>query len=379
MTYKHRLGWLARISFAGLLSMGLIACSDDDGDGNDDVDAAPVDIDAPPPCEGHNCEPDGVVALPEGGTLRVEYLHSGNDEVTGDRIELPMRAFMLQFEGQDSWDGDADTPRPFLGPPIANTDSITCYDQTSYNLFFNAHHPNNQAFADSRTYYADGPDTITMTNDAGDLPVDLIRSPDTADPAEAIVHDYIYLGSGPATELARGQKYSIDAQGPDGTYPGFVAESGYDVPVGATAFDGTIGAYVAPDFTLDMPSEQEFYNNLQIDSTQDLAMGFTMLDGATIPADWPEPIWFAGFVGLYDYNGNTRPTLDYLCLGPAGRDNSNANLAVPQAVFDEANFPQAGKFITGFITHTAWAMNETQRFDAVAMNCDIGDFTLVTP
>jgi hypothetical protein len=387
MISKNRLGWLARITFAGFLSLGLVACSDDAGDGDPppDVDAAP-EPDAPPPCMGHACPGnDSVVSLPEGGTLRMEYLHAGNNP-DGTRIELNMRAFLTQFEGQNSWDpNEPDVPRPFLGPMVASTPSMECYDQRSFDVFFNAYHPNIQEFVDSRDYYADGPATITATSDDPNDPnnIDLILSTDTSDPADGVIHPYIWLGTGPGTDIDRGVKYSVDLQAPNGDYPGLIAETGYDVPANATEWEGSLGAFIAPDFDLTAPTEQEFYNNLQIDPANDLAFGYNLVGGNPIPAEWPTPVWFAGFVRLMDYGDGTgtRPTLEYLCLGPAGRDATNDALAVPAGVFstDPAVFPQTGKIITGIITHTAWALNETHRFDAVAMNCDIGDFTIAAP
>ena len=349
---------------------------------HDTAPDAAVEPDAPPPCVGHTCEPTGVVALPEGGMLRMEYLHAGNMP-DGTRVEAPLRAFLTQFEGQDSYDPNAgaNVPRPFLGPVVAETPSMKCYDQTANNLFFNAYHPNIQTFVDSRTYYADGPDSIMAM--AGDpaYNLDLIKSTGVSDPADGVVHDSIWLGAGPGSAIQRGTKYSVDPQAPAGDYPGLIAESGYDIPNGAAPYDGTLGAFVSPDFMLDAPTEQEFYSNLQIDPGQDLTFGYTLVDGNPIPADWPTPVWFAGFVSLQDYGDGTgtRPTLQYLCLGEAGRAASNPELVVPAGVFAEAAFPAAGKLITGLIIHTAWALNETHRFDAVAMNCDIGDFTVVTP
>jgi hypothetical protein len=380
MISKNRLGWLARISFAAFLSLGLIACSDDGDTGDMTPDAMQDQADAPPVCEGHTCEPAGVVALPEGGMLRMEYLHVGNMP-DGTRVEAPLRGFLTQFEGQDSYDPAAgdNVPRPFLGPVVAESPTMTCYDQTAHDLFFNAHHPNIQAFVDSRNYYADGPTSILAEAEDPNFNLDFIRTEMGVDPAENVMHANIWLGSGPASALQRNAKYSIAPQAPNGDYPGFVAESGYDIPAGGDPYDGTIGSFLAADFTLDSPTEQEFYNNLQIDQNNDLTFGYTLLDGATIPDNWPTPIWFAGFVSINDYGNGNRPTLDYLCLGEAGRANSNPELVVPSAVFSEAGFPQGGKLITGIIMHTAWALNETHRFDAVAMNCDIGDFTVVAP
>lgn len=378
MTKTNRLGWLARTSFAAFLSLGLIACSDDGPVDPPDIDAMQAEPDA---CVGHECDGSGVATLPEGGTLRVEYLHVGNMP-DGTRVEAPMRAFVVQFENQVAYDSAVEnSPRPFLGPTVATSPSMTCYDQTAYNLFFNAYHPNIQDFVSSRTYYQGGPASMTMTAAGGPsdgATVDLIRADNAADPADGVTHGNIWQNQGPATELARGAKHSIAPEPSDSDYPGLLAVSGYDIPAGGAEWEGELGAFVAPDFTLDAPTEQEFYGGLSIDRTNDLTMGFTLLDPATIPADWPTPLWFAGFVSLQDYGdgAGTKPTLQYLCLGESGRDTTNAELVVPQAVFDAPNFPESGKFITGIITHTAWAMNETHRFDAVAMNCDIGDFSL---
>lgn len=395
MINRHRLGWLARISFAGLLSLGLVACGDDGDDGMVETDAPPMEIDA---CaDGHACLGSPVALLPEGGTLRVEYVHAGYDG-NGDRIEDPMRAFMLQYEGQDSvapeigpdiprpWLGDADPATPNPDPAYAS-DSMFCYDMGSYSNFFQAFHPNIQALADSRTYYTGGPATITM-QPVGGQGITLDRYENVMDPANYITHDSIWMGMGSSGELTRGAKQELEpaAIGPDGDFPGFVAEVGYDVPSGLMPIEaGTaLGAYVTPDFILDSPAEQEFFapGGFLIDPTQDLTMGYTLLDGAEVPADWPTVMWFAGFAFIGDYNNDGMPdfpTAQFLCMGPSGNGNSNPELVIPQALFDDPNFPAQGAMFTGHITHTAWALNETHRFDSVGMNCAYAFYGLVPP
>ena len=382
MISKHRLGWITRISAAALLSLGLVACSDDNpGDG--DVDAG-----GPDACVGHTCTPTAVAGLPEGGTLRLEYVHAGLNGP--DRVE-GINAFVAQYEGQQSWDeNNPDVPRPFLGPSIATSATMECYDQTDFNYFFQGHHPNIQNLADTRTYYADGPATIPLTavGGPGDGTVfDLVRQENTRDTANFIEHDNVWMGiaqtPGSAAELTRNTKQTINAIPPNGDYPGLVLPQGYDMTLGGAEFDGTIGSFIAPDFDFDMPTPAEFFdpNGLVIDDTADWQMGFTMVDGLTVPGaaeGWPNALWFTGFVSLQDYGNGAGgvPTLNYMCLGPAGSANSNQDIVIPQEVLELA--PESGAIIAGIITHTAWALNETHRFDSIGMNCDFTTYSKAT-
>ncbi len=119
-----------------------------------------------------------------------------------------------------------------------------------------------------------------------------------------------------------------------------------------------------------------FYNPIgwQVDRTSDLTMEWAINDNQVIPEDWPTAAQFTAFAALDDMG---RPTIEYICIGPA----SAGTHTIPAALFDLPNFPETGLALHATFTHTAWENpgDVAHHFSYMAVNCNMGGYSLVDP
>ena len=383
MMSKNRLGWFVRISSAAILSMSVAACSDDAGTGDPDPDA------------GEECDPNGhdgcnelaVAALPENGKLHIEYVQVGIDPATGDRVEAPQRAFMVMFDGQDDWDTSTERtdPRPYLGADVFQTDTMHCYDQTTNNTFVQAYHPIVQALADSRNYYADGPDSIELTTDGGGA-LTMNKVQGEFDPANHITHGQMYIADPQAlpTNLMRADYHNLPVVAPNGDFPGLDLGTAYDVPGQLAEYSGA-GVYLPPDYNYTTPAPDVYFQHpFYIDPSQNLTMTYEMENAATLDANAPTTMFLAGFARMEDYGDGAgmQPTVTYICAGLAPAGQNSHTVEIPAEVFTANGFVPNGLMITGLFTHIVHEHSLADgdyRFDKIGMNCEFTQYTTEAP
>ena len=325
-----------------------------------------------------------ILDLPEHGSMYFGIVRENTDQ-NGDAVYDDNWLYFTQFEGQDSYDQDPGTPRPYAGPIVTSAGSgylnnepvvyMECHDQTANDLWWNGRHPAQQAFADSRTTYDDSPTTIPMDHVGGSNDIDLTTASTGIDPEQLLVQTNVALNSASAAcAAARNARYLVDDIDADGDYPGFEPlGTGFDLFSGNVISD--FGAYVPPEPEGWGTDFDKIDPSVTFEASTDFSTTVSLDTSASWDSTWPYILYVLDFVSMIDYGEGVRPTIAFTCFTHVNPLDTTVSVAIDSSLFDEAGFPQSGIVRASLRTQVVWNVDEG-RFDAVGAVSSLASYTV---
>lgn len=334
----------------GLL-FGFAACGDDGGSNAPDAGSTP-EVDAM--CSGHGCPGvDSPFQLPEGGEMRIEFFQFGPNPPPPLEGDLAAVQFFL-FTGQDP---EIRGPGKLIEHDL---EGIDCFDVSDGVNFDNGYSEVAQAIANSRSYIDVG-ENVTMTDADGEEIV-LSKLTNDIDFSSNLTHDIIYRADMDFPKFNMPYTFKV---------AGTAEVPGLDLAFGETPFGVDRPESEPPtmffprQFTLDSPTEEEFFAGLSVSRDEDLTISWTY-EGDLDP-EWPAVASFIGF-GNADGQG-------IVGCSAAANGADGDSITIPTEALALA--PEGGSLLVGFFHHIGYEERQTAtRFDTLGINCKAAGFEI---